>query len=218
MVELCCDPRGMTEVDPTSQRQQESPEPGPASARSRSTAEARASRLGVGNMIRSLLPLVLICLAVVGWFSWQQDGVNPVRPIQPADAVRLAASKASYPLLVPVGLPAGYRPTSVHSDAPSARRGGSVTLQIGYVTPSQQFAGFAESDDPHADALASVLDGATQRGTVDLAGHAWTRLTTTTRGETALTRTAGTVTVVVTGSASEKELETVAAAVQPYSA
>ena len=95
-------------------------------------------------------------------------------------------------------------------------RGKTVTLQIGYVTPSQEFAGFAESDDPRADAIASVLDGARPRGSVQIDGRSWAR-STTERGETALTLKVGSVTVVVTGSASEKELETVAGAVRTYS-
>jgi hypothetical protein len=130
--------------------------------------------------------------------------------------VQLAASRASYPLVVPTGLSRGYRPTSARTNAGSAQKGAPVTLQIGYVTPSGEFAGFAESDNTRAAAIATVLDGARQRGTVDLGGSTWTR-STTQRGETALSLRSGTRTVVVSGSASDKELETVAGAVRPYS-
>jgi hypothetical protein len=91
-----------------------------------------------------------------------------------------------------------------------------VTLEIGYVTPSDEFAGFVESDDRRADPLAAVLDGARERGQVDVGGRTWTRATTT-KGETVLSREDGGVVVAVSGSASEEELETVAAAVAPYS-
>jgi hypothetical protein len=90
-----------------------------------------------------------------------------------------------------------------------------VTLQIGYVTPSQEFAGFLVSDDLKDDAVTTVLDGAQEKGTVDLAGTAWTR-STNARGETVLSRRAGDAVVLVSGSASEQELETVAGAVRPY--
>jgi hypothetical protein len=91
-----------------------------------------------------------------------------------------------------------------------------VTLQIGYVTPSEQFAGLTESDDPHADALTAVLGGARQHGSVQIGGRTWDR-STTRRGETALTLRSGSVTVVVTGSAADKELETVAGSLRTFS-
>jgi hypothetical protein len=112
-------------------------------------------------------------------------------------------------------LPSGYRPTSARTDADPDRAGEPVTLQIGYVTPSQEFAGFVVSDDRKAEAVTSVLDGAAQRGTVDLGGTTWTR-SIDARGETVLSRRSGDVVVLVTGSASEQELEAVARAVRPY--
>jgi hypothetical protein len=207
----------MTGTGPTSQRQQESTDGGatPAIAPA-SPAADRASRFTAVNMVRSLLPLVVIIVLVVGWQAFRQNGVNPVRTVDPSSSVQLAASRAPYPLVVPTGLPSGYRPTSARTDAGKAAQGDPVTLQIGYVTPSQEYAGFAESDDPRADAVASVLDGAQERGTVEVGGTAWTR-STTRRGETALWMRSGSRTVLVSGSASEQELETVAGAVRPYS-
>jgi hypothetical protein len=60
-----------------------------------------------------------------------------------------------------------------------------------------------------------VLDGAEEQGTVDVGGQTWTR-STTEKDETALSRESDGVVVVVTGSASDEELETVAASVEPY--
>jgi hypothetical protein len=207
----------MTENGPLSDRPQESPDGGAVrAAEPPSPAADRAGRMNAANMVRSLLPLVVIVLLVVGWNAFRQDGVDPVRTVDPSSTVQLAASRASYGLVVPTDLPKGYRTTSAHSDAGKARQGDPVTLQIGYVTPSQEFAGFVESDDPRAGALTAVLGGAQERGTVDLGGTAWTR-STTHRGETALSLRSGSLTVVVSGSAGEKELEAVAASVRPYS-
>ena len=113
-----------------------------------------------------------------------------MHPIDPTSTERLAAGQAGYPLVAPAGLPAGYRPTSARTDAEPRPEGRPVTLQIGYVTPSQEFAGFVVSDDLRADAVTSVLDGAAEQGTVDLAGTPWTR-STNARGETVLSRRAG---------------------------
>ncbi len=181
-----------------------------------SPAEVRASRLSAGNMLRSLAPLVAIVLALAAWLSFNHPDDDPVRTVDPSTTVASAARLASYALPVPTGLPDGYRPTSARTDAGAARQGDPVTLEIGYVTPKGQFAGFAVSDDPRAQALRTVLDGATDRGTVDIGGATWQRLETA-RGETAFSRQTGDgATVTVTGSASDAELTEVAASVRPY--
>jgi hypothetical protein len=171
--------------------------------------------MSAANMLRSLGPLVLICLALVGWMAFQQSDVDTVREVDPASTVQLAAARASYPVVAPSGLPEGYRPTSARTDAGGAEAGDPVTLEIGYLTPSAEYAGFVVSDDARAEAVDAVLGGAEEQGTAELGGRTWTRGTTE-RGETVLSRTADGVTVLVTGSATEEELATVAGAVQPY--
>jgi hypothetical protein len=172
--------------------------------------------MNAANMVRSLLPLVVICLVIVAWTAFRQSpDVDPIREIDPSTTVDLAAARASYPVAYPQGLPTGYEPTSARTDAGAAEQGDPVTLEIGYVTPSEEFAGFVVSDDRRADAVAAVLDGAVEKDTVDVGGQAWTR-STTEDDETALSREADGVIVLVSGSASDHELEAVAAAVAPY--
>jgi hypothetical protein len=182
-----------------------------------SPAIERANRLSAGNMLRSLLPLVVICLVIVGWTTLRQSGDTGVRTVDPSSTLQLSAARAGYPLLVPTGLAQGYRTTYARTDAGAAGEGDAVTLEIGYLTPGEEFAGFVVSDDRRAAPLAAVLDGAAQRGTLDVAGQEWSR-SITEKGETALSRESGGATVVVFGSADDDELETVAASVEPYSA
>jgi hypothetical protein len=202
----------MTGVGPMSQRpslpEEETPAPSPA--------VQRAARMNAANMVRSLLPLVVICLVIVAWTTFRQSpDVDPIREIDPSSTVDLAAARASYPLLYPQGLGKDYRPTSARTDAGSAEEGDPVSLEIGYVTPAEEFAGFVVSDDRRAEPVASVLDGAVEKGSVDIGGQSWTR-STTEDDETALSREVDGVIVLVSGSASDEELETVAAAVEPY--
>jgi len=205
----------MTGSGPTSQPPLDADEQTPPQA---NPAVERAARMNAANMARSLLPLVLICLVIVWWTSFRQSAdVQPIREIDPSSTVDLAAARAGYQLLVPQGLDEEYRPTSARTDAGGAGEGDPVTLQIGYVTPSEEFAGFVVSDDRRADAVAGVLDGAQDDGAVDVEGESWTR-STTEKDETALWREVDGVIVVVSGSASDAELETVASAVEPYSA
>jgi hypothetical protein len=173
--------------------------------------------MNAANMVRSLLPLVVICLVIVAWTTFRQGpDVDPIREIDPSTSVDLAAARASYPLVYPQGLGDGYRPTSARTDAGAAETGDPVTLEIGYVTPTEEFAGFVVSDDRRADAVAAVLDGSVDKGTVEVGGRSWTR-STTEDDETALSLTVDEVIVLVSGSASDEELEAVAAAVKPYS-
>ena len=90
-----------------------------------------------------------------------------------------------------------------------------MTLEIGYLTPEEEFAGFVISDDEGAEPLRRVLDGAEEQGAVSIGGRSWTRETTQ-RGETALVLDAGGATVLVSGSASDAELRQVAGSVAPY--
>ena len=199
----------MTVIGPSDQQQPGSPQeelPPPVSA------VERANRMSAANMLRSLAPLVVICLAVVGWLAFlRQDADDPVRPIDPQPSIGRAAEYAGYPLEAPADLPEDYRPTDIDV---TGTPGTAVTLRIDYVTPSDEYAGFVTSDDPDAPEVDDVLAGAETGGTVEIGGQEWTR-STTQRGETALSREDGGVTVLVTGSGSEDELETVAAAVGP---
>ncbi|MCU1605599.1 MAG: uncharacterized protein JWP46_2064 [Modestobacter sp.] len=189
----------------------------PAGRSKLSPAEARALKFTARNMVWSLLPLTVLILAMVWWTQLRQPD-DPVHAVEIGTSVYLASQRAGYPLLVPQGLSREWQPTSVRTDAGAATEPGDpVTLQIGWYTPGGEYAGYVISDDAGAGALTDVLDHATADGTVQVDGQTWQR-STTERGETALTRTAGTATLLVTGSASEKELETLAAAAVPYRA
>jgi hypothetical protein len=175
----------------------------------------RMARFTAANMIRSLLPLVLGCLLVVGITAVRQNPEDPIREVDTTSAERAVSRLASYPLLVPRGLADEWRPTSVRTNAGTATAGDPLTLQIGWLTPAEEFAQYAISDDPEAAALTDVLTDATAEGSRQVDGETWEQLATE-RGETVLTRTAGTATLLVTGSASDDELTTLASSLEPY--
>ncbi|SDN57398.1 Protein of unknown function [Klenkia soli] len=195
----------------------EAPE-GAQAAVVRTSADERAAKFTAANMVRSLLPLTVIVLVLVGFVALRQNSADPVRPVEISSGIQLAAARAGYPLLVPQDLPDDWRPTSIRTDAGNATEAGDpVTLAIGWVTPDEEYAGYVVGDDPRADDLDTVLSGATEQGAVQIGDRSWTQLTTA-RDETAYRLEDGDVTAVVTGSASDDELRTLAAAVAPYSA
>jgi hypothetical protein len=199
----------MTGAGPADQEQQSVPEEDPPPPVS---AVERANRMSAGNMLRSLAPLVLICLAAVGWLAFlRDDEQDPVPPVDAAGTIGRAAEYASYDLEAPADLPEGYR---VNDTDITGTPGSPVTLGVDYLTPSDEYVGFVTSDDPDAPQVDDVLDEAEPQGTVEIGGQEWTR-STTARDETALSRQTDGVTVLVTGSADEEELRAVAAAVRP---
>ncbi|MGY1825623.1 MULTISPECIES: DUF4245 domain-containing protein [unclassified Blastococcus] len=208
----------MTGSGPTSQRPphpDDAAAPGAEAVPPPVSAVERANRLSAGNMLRSLLPLVVVCLLVVGWQAFRNNPDDPIREVDPTSTLRLAEARAVYPLLIPA-LDEGYRPTSIRTDAGTAPEGSPVTVQLGYVTPAGAYAGYVVTDDADAEAVDAVLSGATEDGAVQIDGEEWVR-STTQRGETALSRVADGVTLVVTGSAADDELREVAEAVEPFS-
>jgi hypothetical protein len=202
----------MTDGGQTSERV-DSPEDGGAPP---PPAVDRSTRFTAANMVRSILPLVVICLVIVGWTAFRQSGDQRVQTVDPSSTIQLAAARASYPVPAPAGLPDDYLVTSARTDAGKAEEGDPVTLEIGYLTPTEEFAGFVVSDDPGAGAIDDVVADAEEQGDVEIGGQTWQQLTTG-RGETAFVREADGILVAVTGSASDEELRTVAAAVEPYS-
>lgn len=200
----------------TAPQGQRAPEPPPAAA-APSSAEVRAQKFNAANMVRSLLPLTVLILLIVGLTTLRQKPEDPIRAVETESSTQLAAARADYPLLVPQGLPDDWRATSIDTDAGAAVDDGDpVTLQIGFYTPGEEYAGFTISDDDRADALTAVLAGATDEGSTQIAGRDWEQLTTA-RDETAYRLDAGDgVTAVVTGSASDDELEALAGSLSVY--
>lgn len=202
----------MTDGGPTSQRVDD---PDDGRAAPVPLPGDRSARYTAANMVRSLLPLVLLSLAVAGWAAFQQRVDVRVQTVDPSSTVQLAAARAGYPVLAPAGLPDDYRVTSARTDAGNAEEGDAVTLEIGYLTPRGEYAGFVVSDDPGAAALVDVVRDARVEGELEIDGRTWQEVTTQ-REETALVRESEGVTVLVTGTAPDEELREVAGAVEPY--
>lgn len=164
----------------------------------------------MADLARSLLPLTLAILAFV-WFCSPRGG-DPVREIDPSAGYAYAAGLADFTVLTPVGL-VGWRATSSQVDP--AQQGGPVAITVGYVTPREEFAELAQGSIPAPDLLDTVLGkGYVGGATVALAGHDWQQYRTA-PGESALVLTLGPATVVVTGSADDVELATLASSLQP---
>ncbi len=135
-------------------------------------APARRRRGGTWrDMVYSLAILmvpVLIGLAV--WHYLTSD--KQVNTVDPAPAITRAQQAHHFPVAVPAHLSDGWRVTS----AATSGKSGSLTLRIGYVTPSGGFAQLVESDQDSAVLLAdAVSHGGSPNGAVRIDGKDWSR-------------------------------------------
>ncbi len=167
-------------------------------------------------MIRSLglVTAFVLVLLVIGparslVFPTHRDRMPPVDYGEQVVAARQLMGPS---VEAPAGLPAGWRATSARVT------GGGVTaaaLHIGFATPSGQYATVEESAGPPSTLFAAVLGSRTPTGdgSVTAGGRRWERRRAA-DGDLALIRSAGRVTVVVTGTAAERELAVLAASVR----
>jgi Protein of unknown function (DUF4245) len=178
------------------------------------TASRQRGRQTVLDMVRSL-GLVLVVVAVVVGLTIRTRG-HSVNVVDYRSVLAEAVVGAPYELVAPVGLPSGWRPTSVYFDpAGTAGRAGVTSWHVGFVSPKDQYAAFEQTNEPAADMLSSVLLGPVLDSTTSLVdGVTWQRWDDARSNRRAIVRTQRGVTVVVDGSADWAELDQLAAALR----
>lgn len=145
---------------------------------------------------------------------------EPVTVSYRGDLVRLARL-APYPAVAPAGLPASWQPVSSSLAVGGANGAGTVTWQLGYMTPDGSLASLEETNASAGGFVRRMTnDGAAlppaAPAPARLDGQAWSLSATPARGQRSmyLTSPAG-FTVVVTGNATWSELRRLAASLRP---
>ena len=161
------------------------------------------------DMARSLglMAVVIAALLLIGPArTLIFPGSARMQPVDYSDQVK-AFARVAGSVLSPVGVPGGWRANAAtfSSSAHTAR------LHVGFATPGSRFAGLDETNGHPAKLIAEVLGkrGATVTSTTTISGQTWDERRSD-RGEEALTLTSGGLTVVVTGSATDAQLRTLA--------
>jgi hypothetical protein len=161
----------------------------------------------IGDTLRSLVPLVVLVMLAV-WVMWPRVG-SRVHVIDPSGDLRDAARIGLFTVESPHGLSSGWQPTSSQLDQPTAE---VLTIQIGYLTPAQQYARYVQSNVRTDSLLDTQVPGATIDGSVPVDGRTWLRYRTP-KGELALVLP-GKATLLVTGSAGQDELTAMASSLR----
>jgi hypothetical protein len=131
------------------------------------------------------------------------------------DLARLARL-APYPAVAPAGLPASWQPVSSGLAVGGANGPGTVTWQLGFITPDGALAALAESNAGAGAFVRRITNDGTALPPADLDGQTWRRSSAPARGQRSmyLTSAAG-FTLVVTGNATWAQLRELAASLHP---
>ena len=126
---------------------------------------------------------------------------------------------APYPAVAPAGLPASWQPVSSSLAVGGANGAGTVTWQLGLMTPDGTLAALAETNASAAAFIRRMTNGGnpySPLAPVRLDGQAWNLSSAPSRGQRSmyLTSPAG-LTVVITGNATWAELRELAASLRP---
>ncbi len=167
-------------------------------------------RQTVGDMVRSLA-VVLAAVAAVLLLTWR-PAPDPVKVVDVAPMVGLAAVQAEFDVLAPVSLPDGWRPTSARWE-PTTESDPEPVLHIGYVTPAEEYAQLSESMNVSEDFIDEQTRSGIPTGERVVAGTTWQQRQAGDRRSLVLLD--GSTAVIVSGSADWVELAALAAALEP---
>ena len=123
---------------------------------------------------------------------------------------------APYPAVAPSGLPASWQPVSSGLAVGGANGVGTVTWQLGYMTPDGSLASLEETNASARAFVRRMTNDGTPLAPARLDGRTWSLSATPSRGQRSMyvTSPAG-FTVVVTGNATWAELRELAASLRP---
>jgi hypothetical protein len=176
-----------------------------AATQAREAASRARGRKTVGDMVRSLA-VVLVVVGVIVALNIAEQPDPVVRDVDYPAAVALARQRATYDVLGPDPVPAGWRVSSARTE----RDGSGVAWHVGLVTRDGEYAAVEQTDGDRRVFVDHFVPGARATGSERVAGRTWTRRSGGSNGDRALVLRSGGVTTLVTGSASWAELRTLA--------
>jgi hypothetical protein len=178
---------------------------------------SRASLAVVNGVLRggfSALGCLLAAAAVVVAIP-APHAAEPVAISYRGDLAKLARL-APFPAVAPAGLPTSWQPVSSGLAVGGANGAGTVTWQLGYMTPDGSLASLEETNANAGAFVRRMTNDGTPLAPVRLDGQIWSLSVTPSRGQRSMyaTSPAG-FTVVVTGNATWAELRELAASLRP---
>lgn len=174
------------------------------------TARPRGPGRSFTGLLWSLIPIIAVVVALV---LWQKGSPSPASSLDPGPDIAYAQRISPVPLPAPGPVPAGWRATSAHVDAPAGEKRSPVTLTVGYLTGQNRFAQVVVGDRAADTLVPATEPGLTADGTAQVGPARWQAYRTQ-RGERLIATTIGKAGVYVTGDASATDLARLAASVR----
>lgn len=170
------------------------------------------------DVLLSMVPLVLIVLVVVGVagmcsFSPGGPSIDPpaVPTVDATERLGRAAPAVPFPVRAPE-LPPGWRATSASVDRVGAEPETPQAVRVGWRTPGGNYLRLSQSSAGEAELVAfETGQRAAPTGAVQAAGRTWVRYPGP-RAEQAWVSDLGEVRLLITGSDTEEQFRTLAAA------
>ena len=153
----------------------------------------------MGDILRSVAVLgaiILVLFAVGRFFTVTPD--EPTRTVDYQAAAESSRKAATFDLLAPTELPAGWRATSVRFEDSS--------WHLGVVTDDDEYVGLEQVRSGVDRAVERFAEGSTPDGEAEVDGETWS-VHTGPRDDVTYIRRDGDMTVVVTGTTTRAELE-----------
>jgi len=166
-----------------------------------------------GAALGCLLAVAIVVVAVP-----MPHAAEPVTVSYRGDLTRLVAL-APYPAVAPADLPGSWQPVSSALAVGGANGPGTVTWQLGYMTPSGSLASLEETNASAAAFISRMTNDGTALAPRRLATRTWHLSSTPSRDQRSMYYTSSVgYTVVVTGNATWAQLREFAASLHPVAA
>lgn len=163
--------------------------------------------LGVVVLVVAALALV----AAVALPSRRAEGRAATPTVDYAPSVDRMRDIAGHAVWVPRGLGAGWRPIATEV---SGGGGEPSQWRLGFLSPGGEYAAVAQSDEPSGPYAKRLTSDGVPQGGQRVNGVPWSRYLRESKDQRSLVRTAGPVTIVVSGTASYAELGRLAGALR----
>lgn len=170
-----------------------------------------AQRLAPISIRAGLRSVGFVVLVVVGAVLLvPRQSYDAAKEIDYSAELRDARAGAPYHVLAPVGLHAGWRPTSVRY----GQTDGITMWHLGYISPAGEYIGIEQSNGPAGAWISQQTHGGRPEGVLVIDQRHWTMRYQPERKLRSLAITWDGVTVVVAGVASYQTLTEFAGALQ----
>ncbi len=156
------------------------------------------------NMVRSLVVIVALMAVVILIVPRVNRITQP--PVDVAGSADTIASQSGWPIEIPVGLPDGWRATSVRYERSTD---GVMTWHVGYETPDNQYVAIEQAKDPTTGWVTAEVNRAAQKGTVEAGGRTWTTYVRDLKVQNSLVNrpsSKGELTTIITGTGTFAQL------------